>query len=200
MFNNDFDKNDVIVYGAGVYGEIALHGLRMMGVEPRYFVDRKLAGHELEDVRILAPDANNLPLDAYYLVAVGSPYHEVVDFLKNLGCMHIDNLSEILSLPLDAEKLSSKAKYYWTNKHLYYAFIHTKVDNEIYLHNLDFVTTEKCSLRCKDCSNLIPYYKKPINIDMDESLEALDRFFDAIDFLSEIRVLGGGDIRDQKYL
>ena len=42
---NEIDKNaQYVIYGAGGYGEIALAGLRSVGIEPLYFIDLKLGG------------------------------------------------------------------------------------------------------------------------------------------------------------
>ena len=34
----------------------------------------------------------------------------------------------------------------------------------LFIRSVDLILTEKCSLKCKDCSNLMQYYEKPINI------------------------------------
>ena len=36
------------------------------------------------------------------------------------------------------------------------------------LNSLDIVLTEKCSLKCKHCSNLMQYYEKPIDNEFDD--------------------------------
>ena len=34
---------------------------------------------------------------------------------------------------------------------------------------MDVVITERCSLKCKDCANLMQYYEKPQNSDLERN-------------------------------
>ena len=63
--------------------------------------------------------------------------------------------------------------------------------NDVYLNSIDLVLTEKCSLKCKDCSNLMQYYAKPIDEDYNELIVSLDRFLNSVKFVREIRLIGG---------
>ena len=40
--------------------------------------------------------------------------------------------------------------------------------NHLSLKTLDVQITERCSLKCKDCSNLMQYYTKPQNAEMED--------------------------------
>lgn len=55
----------------------------------------------------------------------------------------------------------------------------------------DIVVTEKCSLRCGKCFNLMQYYKFPRNFDVFETKEMLDKSLNTIDMIYELRILGG---------
>ena len=61
----------------------------------------------------------------------------------------------------------------------------------LHVKHLDLVLTEKCSLKCKDCSNLMQYYAKPIDEDYDNLIKGLDKFMNSVDFVNEIRFIGG---------
>lgn len=56
---------------------------------------------------------------------------------------------------------------------------------------LDVQVTERCTMKCKDCSNLMQYYQKPKNADTDLLLQSISLFLDSIDYLSDARVIGG---------
>ena len=62
---------------------------------------------------------------------------------------------------------------------------------KLFLKSIDIIITEKCSLKCKDCSNLMQYYAKAKDSDMDILFKSIDRFISSIDSLDEFRVLGG---------
>jgi organic radical activating enzyme len=63
--------------------------------------------------------------------------------------------------------------------------------DSIYVNALDVQVTEKCTMKCKDCSNLMQYYTKPEHADMDKLLLSLEKFIGAIDYLADARVIGG---------
>lgn len=185
------DNCKYVIYGADAYGEIALAGLRANGVEPEYILDRKLAGKELLGAKILLPQKELLNPDYCYVVAVGGAYEEVCNLLKDNNCKNLMNLSPFFEMDLDYSKFSGKAKEFWFNKHLYKGLIHKPEPGEIYIPHVDFCTTEFCSLKCQHCSQLIPYYPSPRTIDLEYSLECFDRFLETIDYITEVRVLGG---------
>lgn len=57
--------------------------------------------------------------------------------------------------------------------------------------SIDIVITEQCSLRCRDCSNLMQYYTHPVHVDYDNLFSSLDILMRSIDHVLEFRVLGG---------
>ena len=65
--------------------------------------------------------------------------------------------------------------------------------------HLDVVITECCSLRCRDCSNLMQYYVKPENLDPDEAAAGLARIFKAMR-VAQLKILGGEPFVCQKAL
>lgn len=70
-------------------------------------------------------------------------------------------------------------------------------DNEI-LH-LDLVITECCSLKCRDCSNLMQYYQHPENVSPDEVLSDLKRILDVF-IIRELKIIGGEPFVNQRTL
>lgn len=186
------DKNfKYVIYGADAYGEIALAGLRANGLEPEYFLDRKLAGQTLGGVNVFSPSKDNIKPEYCYVVAAGGAYTEICDLLRGNGCNNLMNLSCFFDMDLEDTNFSGRAKEFWFNKHLYEGLIHKPASGEIYIPHVDFCTTEFCSLKCRNCSQLIPYYPDPQNINLEYSLACFDRFLATVDFVTEVRVLGG---------
>lgn len=66
-----------------------------------------------------------------------------------------------------------------------------KMSDKIFLKSIDLEITEKCSMRCRDCSNLMQYYKNPKNYSARELIDSIDTLLKYIDVIYEIRVLGG---------
>ena len=64
--------------------------------------------------------------------------------------------------------------------------------------NVDIVITERCSLKCESCSNLMQYYHRPQNSDRDLLFKSVDKLMKCIDSLYEFRVLGGDPFMNKK--
>lgn len=60
-----------------------------------------------------------------------------------------------------------------------------------YYEYLEIPITTKCSLRCKNCSNIIPYYTNRFDYDIDILLKSIKEFLKLINNIVYIRVLGG---------
>ena len=56
---------------------------------------------------------------------------------------------------------------------------------------LELCITTKCTLHCKYCANFIPLYGKGNDLSLDEILTPFAKLIDAVDFISEFRILGG---------
>ncbi len=62
---------------------------------------------------------------------------------------------------------------------------------QLYIAQLDFMVTERCSLRCRECLNLMQYYRQPKDIPLSNMLETIDVLSDTFDEIEELRILGG---------
>ena len=62
---------------------------------------------------------------------------------------------------------------------------------KLFLKSIDIIITEKCSLKCKDCSNLMQYYMNPINVSFNEILNDFHTLINNVDHIYEIRLIGG---------
>jgi len=51
--------------------------------------------------------------------------------------------------------------------------------------------TERCSMKCRDCSNLMQYYESPENADLNETIKSIDDLCERMDEIYEVRVIGG---------
>ena len=59
------------------------------------------------------------------------------------------------------------------------------------MRSVDIQITERCSMKCLDCSNLMHLYQHPINFDSDDIKSWVDGFCRNIDRVGEARVIGG---------
>lgn len=61
----------------------------------------------------------------------------------------------------------------------------------LYLYHVELPVTLKCSLRCKKCSFMMPYFKHPEDYDAGKLLGYMDTLFDCVDIIQIFRILGG---------
>jgi hypothetical protein len=61
----------------------------------------------------------------------------------------------------------------------------------VFIPALDLVLTTKCTLKCKDCSNLMPYYKESVTYTPEELIKDVEALVSAVDLIYEVRILGG---------
>lgn len=51
--------------------------------------------------------------------------------------------------------------------------------------------TNQCSLKCRDCNNLMPYCKEKFTIDVDEQIKDLKKLLFYVDGVINVEVIGG---------
>ena len=54
---------------------------------------------------------------------------------------------------------------------------HKNKERELKVDSIDLMLTEKCSLKCKDCSNLMQFYAKPVDEDFEIVIKTLKKIF-----------------------
>ena len=60
-----------------------------------------------------------------------------------------------------------------------------------YYEYLEIPITNRCSLNCRNCSNLIPYYNKRFDYDIDILSKSIKEFLSIINNIVYIRIMGG---------
>ena len=68
---------------------------------------------------------------------------------------------------------------------------HYNKENKLLIRSLDLVITEKCSLKCSQCSNLMEHYKNPKNFSIDNIILQVNDLLNYLDKIFELRIIGG---------
>ena len=71
-------------------------------------------------------------------------------------------------------------------------------DSKTYLRSIDVVVTERCSMNCESCCNLMQYYERAKNTDT-EILKAVEILSKNVDHISEYRLIGGEPLMNKKW-
>jgi hypothetical protein len=62
---------------------------------------------------------------------------------------------------------------------------------QLRLYRLDLTVTQRCTLSCQHCNMQRPAFKNPVDLDFPSMLRDLDSYFNYVDFLCELNILGG---------
>ena len=188
-----YDKRElVIIYGASVYGEIAYFALKALGITPDYFCDRAAKNDEYFGVKVIKPDKLIDKVHANIIIASADYFYDILEYLRGIGCDNIYDMSSLMQVDFDIEMLSDRAKYKLDYKKQYLDLVEfVTMSDKPSFSRVQYIVTEKCSLKCRDCSHLMQYYKHPQNIDLDKYKSSFEKFLNHVSMISDLRILGG---------
>lgn len=189
------EQRPIIVYGTAVYGKILYYGLCQQGKQVVGFADKFP-----KESYMGKPVLDLAGLQAYVkkehpivLLAVTKSLKTVVKQLEEMHITEYYSAIDVMDKTILPEQESEQQvvnsyKMRWQYE---YSIKEYNAFEQLYVPSLDVVVSERCSLRCKDCSNLMQYYHYPVNLDIVVVHETLERFLSQIDYLGELRILGG---------
>ena len=200
-------NSTVVIHGAGLAGRQVLYAFSVRNIKVSYFVD---SDESLQDKMycgvktISAERLSEIAPNSHIFIA-----HDflvpVIIHLKNLNFKNIYNTFNLLN-STDFSEGNEYTKRYpeWTvtkiNRfkqiHKFAAdkakrILNTQKPNYLTIKHIDIVITDRCSMKCRDCANLMQFYVKPENSDINLLLKSVDRLMQCVDKLYEFRVIGG---------
>lgn len=77
--------------------------------------------------------------------------------------------------------------------HSLYEYFKVIFLKKISIPTFEFILTTKCSLKCKDCASLMPYYKRDANftLDFENYKTKLDNVLKVVDKIYQLKLQGG---------
>lgn len=192
----------VIIFGAGVVGEALFQAGVAAGIEIECFCDNNInkTQHTLFDKPIRhTSDLKNTYPDAHFLISAAD-IQDVVRQLQSLGYNRWYPCSLLL-------REFDVAQYKFAVPHFAeYAIgtcllCHDSYSNPdcLFLRSVDMVITERCSLKCRDCSNLMQYFHHPVDYSQEEIIRTIDSFCNIIEAVNEFRVIGGEPFMNREF-
>lgn len=101
-------------------------------------------------------------------------------------------LIRIVNECIEEEQLLYHYFAFWSNNNTIITDYKRMNDNTaLVCSQIDFMITEKCSLKCRECLNLMQYYKEPLNYTLEHLKNEIDIISKTFDEVMELRVLGG---------
>ena len=184
-----------IIFGCGSVGEAFFWNAAESGRSVACFCDDRLAGKGnrfLGRDILTAGEALALYPDAVFLIAIPHAVH-IIKSLVRQGAKHWRLAHEILTDDGYREYAYTKQRLLAVQEVEECIQFHRGMNDpqRLIVRSVDLVITERCSLRCRDCSNLMQYYRSPMNLRPTELIRDVDRLLSHVDLLSELRIIGG---------
>jgi hypothetical protein len=200
FYSSEHSEDKVIVYGTGLWGGLVTKCLKQKGLTP-YGYATTLGGSEYHGKRIYSLTE----LEAFYsrecaetgrepviIMAVHHDYEE--EIYKAISATSIEHVynHEMLLNDVDAAKLEmtdDEARIFCVRE--WYGRKLREIYGQLMFNILEVEITEKCSLRCERCANLMQYYRNPQDIDVDEIMRQLETLLEYTDMIYELHIIGG---------
>lgn len=185
------EENMIIVYGTEGFGKITHYCLKQKNIVPDYYVNGNGKGHFFGVPVIDIHKLSEIYQEKHpiILLAVGRASKDVI---VKLSMNKIDEVYSIYSLLETAIDIGPLIDSIYGLRMFYFAQQERFIAcDKLILDTLDIVVTEKCSLKCAKCSNLMQYYQSPKNLDIYEIRESLNKILEVADCIYELRILGG---------
>lgn len=189
--------NNVILFGAGLFASPAIIALTQYRILPSCICDNSSAKQNqlINDIRVISPTEAwaDYP-EAAVIITTAPKYIDEIRFqLLETGWKDIFDCSFLLSL-FEYDRLSISSgvsKLHYDLDNYFIDYFHKYYPDKLVIPSIDIMITEKCSLRCRDCSNLMQYYTNPKDVNFAKLFDALDILMHSVDHVLEFRVLGG---------
>jgi hypothetical protein len=185
----------LIIFGAGAAGEAAFHACHEAGIEVAAFCDNnaKLAREGRCGLEIIPARSLKQRFPEAEIIISAAAIADVVRQLEEMGYSNWRPCTELLR-NFDVYRYTYQKPQDFVEHIVASALMcqdsYTTPD-KLFLHCVDLMITEKCSMKCKDCANLMQFYETPVNDDTAEILQSIDRFCSIVDEVNEMRVIGG---------
>ena len=187
----EIKNKNIIIYGFGITGKWLSSQL-----DTKMIVDTDLKkwGESFAGADVVSPDAlRTLNKESDVVIVTVVDIFDVIPLLNFYG-VHWISLVEVLadnySIASNITGESDEFLKYSIDTVLQCQQASLNTD-DFYLRSVDLVITEKCTLKCKDCANLMQFYERPVNYSVVDILSGIRHLSSKANFIHEVRVIGG---------
>jgi hypothetical protein len=191
----------VIISGAGIVGETVLALCRRQGIAIAGFCDGsiKVEGSDFHGFTVIHTRKLKQHFREALVLISAAAIKDVVEVLREDGFTDWVAAGPLLE-DLDVNQMTPELDF---NKFSIETCIacHSGFLNpeRTFLRSIDIIITERCSLKCRDCANLMQYYDSPKNVDLDLLFKSIDALCNSLDMIMEMRVIGGDAFMNKQW-
>lgn len=166
------DTKEFYIWGAGVAGEAFYKKKSTSKIKIKAFIDSDHAkiGTKLFGKEIFSPDILKSDQEAIVIIAT-------LDF--------VDKIEETLI------SMQYQQNYTFFYSHVILSVLKMYTEKKLYMHHLNVHVTDICTYKCLDCSLFMAQRQNPQNINFNEIKRNLDFYFQWVDFVQELHLIGG---------
>lgn len=185
-------QKPVVLFGAMGMGVYAKKALDFLNVKLTCFCDNSISkqGTLVDGVPVLSPlQVKETYPDAKIFICSFKPqnFEMIKNQLTELGFrdinrkdvlydVYVKNCSNRFTNPSDADQLLN---------------VFRNPQDKVILKLVNLVVTTKCTLHCKHCASLIPYFENPYNIDKNIIIHSIESLARSVDAIEELFLFGG---------
>lgn len=189
------DNKEYVIYGAGPIGELTLRALQNRGCERIRFCDENPSKRETHYLGYPVISPSTLAESWRHATVLVTPmreFRQAEQSLRAKGLMVVQDVKTLISeVDIQGETWQLNSPEYLEYCRSIYFKELDRGEEGIVLRYLDLPVTQCCTLLCRDCSNLMQYFSKPIHYDLGRLLDAFDQLEACVDEIVNLTVLGG---------
>ena len=182
------NNKKVIVFGIGKNGKRIVDFLLKREYNIVEIWDNNTALNKYKGINICKPHQSyKNDVTIIVTVTLQNIKNQILNQCKDLGYVNVLEFEEVLiseNLSYDEYLIYMQLIQSFRLKKLY-------KKNNFSLKSLQIAVTERCSLKCKECTALIQYFKNPKHMNIDITLESLNNVLTSVDYVERIVLIGG---------
>ncbi len=196
----DYTGREIVLFGRSDYCAIVAESLKNLRALPRCFCrtvgnsDTFRSGRLYGLPQLTAYEARSTyPASMAVLAAPPAEFEHARASALAAGWNTTSDCAAILAISPPAAMATSFSKnwLYYLLDQFFIQYFFLADPSFLLIPSIDLMVTERCSLRCRDCSNLMQYYEYPKDFTVEPTSSALAAIISAVDYLFDLRVLGG---------
>jgi len=218
MLINDLKKKRIVIYPAGVNGQLIQKILCQNGIKTEFFVDRAFESlSEINGISVFDPQKLESLTSHEYVVIIAANWNNQKDFFINnvrginseLEILDGKELSRSLKKPICRARLNNNEMFDliecencgFERQHceIVHAYLervsgHKEIENDWRSTKFDwtgYITSKNCTLRCKHCCEMIPYLKDKGFVHVDAVINDVKKIAESSRFLKFVELIGG---------
>lgn len=185
----------LILYGAGKVADVVDYVLRQRGIEYLCFCDTYRAGGTHCGHPVISPEELERDYPDVPVLITTIHHRSVMELLETFRPREIlDSVPLLADVDFSGwgdhgERMTEE----WAVRTITsYLTTMLAARNPIYFSGLSLFLTEKCNLRCLDCSSMVPFFRSPKHYDSEVLLKSLGNLLSySGTVFQEICLLGG---------